>query len=86
MMFRNNTGDLPWEWQPSYQPTWTPWKQNWTMNMWMTCPKCAKLVQWGSVYCPTCGEKMYDEIMEKDKLEQILEKLDEILKELRKDG
>ncbi len=70
-------------WPPSYGHTW---KQNWTTNMWRSCPKCAKLVQWGSIYCPSCGEKMIDEIMEKDKLEQILDKLDEILKELKKNG
>ncbi len=74
-------------WQPNpWLGTGQQWKYDWTMNMWRSCPKCSKLVQWGSSYCPSCGEKMYEEITGKDKLEQILDKLDEILEELKKGG
>ena len=85
-MYRHSgTGVPPWEqgqWTPSTVPGWN---FDWTTNMWMTCPKCNKLVRWGSIYCPSCGEKMTEEIQEKDKLEQILGKLDEILEELKKE-
>ena len=84
--YPNNTGETWHPWQQRWQPTAPPnWTFDWTANMWMTCPKRSKLVQWGSIYCPSCGEKMIDEIMERDKLEQILDKLDEILKELKKE-
>lgn len=86
MMFRSSTA--PW---PQYWPSY-PWDeytapQPWTqinMNWWITCPQCAKLVRVGSVYCPTCGAKMIPEVTEKDKLDLILEKLDEILEEVKK--
>ena len=84
--FYRRTADPGPVWEPNPWPgTGHTWKFNWTTNMWTSCPKCSKLVQWGAIYCPTCGEKMYEEIVEKDKLEQILDKLDEILEELKKE-
>ncbi len=82
--FKEGTAVGP-TWQPQDPGTGFTWQPDWYSNMWMSCPKCGKLVQWGSVYCPNCGERMIEEVMEKDKLEQIVEKLDEILKELKKE-
>lgn len=70
----------PWWNEPTTPPQWT-WNIN--TNIWITCPQCGKLVQIGSAYCPSCGAKMIVEVTEKDKLDLILEKLDEILKELQ---
>ena len=87
MMFRSNTVPQPY-WVPYDPPQWTePTYPQWQFNTmwWITCPQCAKLVQMGSIYCPNCGAKMVPETDEKDKLDLILEKLDEILEAVRKE-
>ena len=68
------------QWQPSWDGFGTApqWNYDWYQNMWMSCPKCSKLVQYGSIYCPNCGEKIMQEVVEKDKEDQILEMLEEI--------
>lgn len=73
-------------------PSWHPWNPagtgqytDWTFNTsyWYTCPKCSKLIQWGSAFCPNCGHKLIQEETDADKLEKILAVLEEMKKEIQ---
>ncbi len=73
--------------------TWTPDPQYWwpyttpeptyQQQWWFSCPKCGKSIKSGSLYCPHCGERFGAEETEKEKLDAILRKLDEILEVIK---
>lgn len=71
----NWTADYP---EPTY--TYTYWWLRWT-----TCIHCNTAFQdYGYTYCPYCGNKLYIESMPANRVEEIIKKLNDIKKILKK--
>ena len=76
-----NTGGWPWYNMDGTAPI-NPW---WTITypeITLVCPCCGAFIPMQAKYCPACGIQIWQD-EEKDKVDIIIEKLDEIIELLR---
>ena len=80
----SNTGGWP-VWYGPDTPYYTQPQFTWTQPIiTIMCPYCGNPISMDSKFCPHCGAQIWED-EEKDKMDVIIEKLDEIIELLRGD-